>query len=264
MQLFHDLCIYEVRLKQQKTMDISKSLSYKCRILMLLLFGIFSVRAFAQKSVTAEDIMVDIREGKSISYENATITGDLDFTYMADKLSDLPERKKWWNNGSSNEVDESIDVKISFVNCTFEGDVLAYIHDDRSGYTFTADFDRDVSFKGCEFKRKAMFKYSDFDGDANFSGSKFQNETTFKYSEFDEIADFSDTYFDEDATFKYTEFEEGASFRNAVFQEDWNIKYMKARGDFDIKGLEVKDDIDAKYTKINGRSFSSYLLSSRD
>ncbi|MEO9869210.1 pentapeptide repeat-containing protein [Ekhidna sp.] len=245
-------------------MEISESLSTKLRIAMLLLFGIFVIRGFAQTSVSASQIMEDIREGKSISYENATIVGELDFTYMAEKMPDLPRKSKWWNNGGSNTVEESIGVNVSFKNCTFEEDVLAYIHDERSGYTFTADFDKDVIFQNCNFQRNSMFKYSDFDGKADFSGSEFQRETTFKYAEFDEKADFSEVKFEDDATFKYAEFDEGASFKNATFKESWNIKYMKARGDFDIAGLDVRDDVDAKYTKINGQSFTSYLIENQN
>ncbi len=244
-------------------MDIPESLSSKLRIAMLILFAMFVVRGFAQTKVDASQIMKDMKDGKSVSYENATIVGDLDFTYMDEKLPDLPKRSKWWNSGS-NEVDESIDVQISFRNCTFEDDVLAYIHDDPSNYTFTADFDKKVTFENCVFERNAMFKYSDFDDQVNFSGSKFQKESTFKYAEFDERADFSNTRFDDDATFKYAEFDEGGSFKNAVFEESLNIKYLKARGDFDIAGLDVRDDIDAKYTKINGQSFTNYLLRSRN
>ncbi|MEQ9467302.1 MAG: pentapeptide repeat-containing protein [Ekhidna sp.] len=245
-------------------MEISTSLSTKLRIAMLILFSMFVIRGFAQTTVQASQITKDIREGKNISYENATIVGDLDFTYMDDKLPDLPRKSKWWNNGGDNTVDESIDVNITFKNCTFKDDVLAYIHDDPSGYTFIADFDKDVIFKNCEFLKDAMFKYSDFDGAADFSGTKFRRESTFKYAEFDEKADFSNTLFDDDATFKYAQFDEGASFKDAVFDESWNIKYMKARGDFDIAGLKVGDDIDAKYTKINGRSFTNYLIESRN
>ncbi|WP_420577905.1 pentapeptide repeat-containing protein [Ekhidna sp.] len=231
---------------------------------MLILFSLFLLRGFAQQTVDATQIMEDIREGKDISYENTTIVGELDFTYMSEKLPDLPKKSKWWNNGNSNTVEESIDVSISFKNCTFRDDVLAYIHDDPSGYTFVADFDKNVIFSGCKFNENAMFKYSDFDGKVNFSGSDFQRETTFKYAEFDESADFSNTRFDDDATFKYAQFDEGVSFKNAVFEESWNIKYMKARGDFDIAGLEVRDDIDAKYTSINGNSFTKYLVNNRN
>lgn len=244
-------------------MEVSTTMSTKLRIAMLVLFSLFLLRGFAQNTVSAEKIMNAIQEGESISYEGVTIVGDLDFTYMDEKMDDLPSRSRWWGSGD-NEVEESIDVKISFVNCTFKGDVLAYIHHDRSGYTFTADFDRDVMFKDCTFTEDAMFKYSDFDNGADFSGSKFEGKTTFKYAEFDEQSDFSSTRFERDATFKYAQFDEGVSFRNTTFEESWNIKYLKARGDFDVRGLEVGDDIDAKYTRINGSSFTSHLVKNRN
>ncbi|MEQ9403453.1 MAG: pentapeptide repeat-containing protein [Cyclobacteriaceae bacterium] len=245
-------------------MNATRTTSTASRVIMILLLGAFSLRAaLAQQIVDARQIMKDINSGKDISYENVTIEGDLDFTYMDYKIDDLPRRSKWWNNGN-NEVDETIEVKISFVNCTFTDDVLAYIHDDPTGYTFTADFEREVTFKNCEFKRKAMFKYSEFDEEVDFSGSKFRRESTFKYAEFDESASFANTTFNDDAIFKYSDFERGVSFENAIFEESLNIKYLEVRGDFNINKMKVDDDIDAKYTSINGRSFSSYLLSSRN
>lgn len=228
------------------------------------MLGVFSLRAaLAQDRVSATEIMRDIQDGKDISYENVTIVGVLDLTYMDSKIGDLPRRSKWGNNGD-NEVKETIEVNVSFVNCTFTDDVLAYIHEDHSGYTFTADFEQDVVFKNCEFERDALFKYSDFDEGANFSGSKFRRESTFKYAEFDESASFANTVFDDDANFKYTEFDRGVSFENAVFEESLNIKYLEVRGDFNIAKMEVDDDIDAKYTKINGKSFTSHLMNSRN
>ena len=245
-------------------MDITKSQSLTCRIIILFLLGIFSIRAIAQQKIDASSIIEDLKIGKSVTYTDAIITGDLDFTFMDEKLPDLPTRSKWRNNGGDNSVEESISQNIYFKNCVFEGNVLAYIHHEASGYTFIAHFDGEVTFEGCKFNENAMFKYSEFDRKASFSKSKFLNESTFKYAEFDEYGDFSETYFERDATFKYAQFDAGVSFSNTTFDESWNIKYLKASGDFDIKGLEVNDDVDAKYTRINGRSFSSYLISSRD
>ena len=264
MQLFLEkMHLYKYKhLLEKKNMEISTSLSTKLRIIMLLFFSFFILRAFAHTTVLSSGIMKDIRDDKNISYEDVTIMGELDFAYMAEKMPDLPEKSKWWNNGGNNTVEESIDINVSFRNCTFEDDVLAYIHDEKSGYTFTADFDKDVVLKNCKFRRNVMFKYSDFDGKTDFSGCRFQRESTFKYAEFDEKTDFSNVRFGDDATFKYAQFDEGVSFKNAIFEESWNIKYMKVRGEFDIAGLDVKNDIDAKYTKINGRSFTSYLIDS--
>ncbi|WP_299671765.1 pentapeptide repeat-containing protein [uncultured Polaribacter sp.] len=242
---------------------------------------------FAQQKVEASDIMKDIKEGKSISYKNATIVGVLDFTYMDEALEKLPRKKKnswfnWSSGNSSNEVKKMIDVKVSFINCTFKNDVLAYIPDEDSGYTFTASFDDIAIFKNCNFERKAMFKYSRFKRNADFSGTTFNDDSTFKYAKFDKDINFSKAVFDEiatfkyakfsrnvsfsnaifkdAATFKYTNFYDGVSFENAKFEEDLNIKYMKVSGDFNISNMEVGYEIDSKYTKINGKSFSKHLI----
>ncbi|WP_298883705.1 pentapeptide repeat-containing protein [uncultured Polaribacter sp.] len=258
----------------------------KITLLAFSLFLITSV-SFAQKKIEAKTIMNDIKSGKSISIKNATIVGVLDFTYMDEAIEKLPRKKKnswfnWNNNGSSNEVKKLIETKVSFINCTFQDDVLAYIPDERSGYTFTASFEDIAIFKDCNFERKAMFKYSRFERDSDFSGSTFNDDTTFKYAKFDKNISFSNTIFDELATFKYakfnnnvsfsnttfkdsaifkyTNFNDGVSFKNANFEEDLNIKYMKVSGDFNISNMKVAYEIDSKYTKINGKSFTKYLI----
>ncbi len=241
-----------------------QSFNNSIRLLSFLLVVFLTSNVIAQQTVKASDILKDIKKGKTISYENVTITGILDMTYMDDKLPDLPKKHKWYNNGGSNTVEETVESKILFVNCVFEGDVLAYIHDEDSKYTFIANFENDVRFKNCQFKRNAMFKYSDFEGNADFSGSKFEEDTTFKYTEFDNRVSFANTVFEESATFKYTKFKEGVSFKNARFEEDLNFKYTKVRGDFNISGMSVAYDINSKYTDINGKGLSSYLIDSKN
>jgi hypothetical protein len=241
--------------------------------------------SYSQKTVYASDILKDIKNGKKVSISNATVKGILDFTYMEEALPSLPKRSKWWNNGGSNTVEKDISSSISFLNCTFKDDVLAYIPHEESGYTFIANFEDTVVFKNCTFERKAMFKYSDFDENTDFSGTKFLEDSTFKYAEFSRNISFENTFFEEpatfkyaefrkfvsyansifkeSATFKYTKFKNGVSFNNVKFEEDLNLKYTKVDGEFDIKNMDVGYDIDSKYTKINGKSFSKYVLKSK-
>lgn len=263
-------------------------MKHKITFFLVALFLITSVTKAQQRTIEASDILKDIKNGKSISYENVRIVGVLDFTYMDEAMEKLPKKKKnswfnWNNNGSySNQIKKMIDVKVSFINCTFREDVLAYIPDEDSGYTFTASFEEEVIFKNCTFDRKAMFKYSKFELNTDFSGSVFDDDTTFKYAKFDRDISFKNTVFDESATFKYAEFNrnvsfsnalfkdsatfkytkfyDGVSFVNAKFQEDLNIKYMEVSGDFNISNMDVAYEIDSKYTKINGKSFSKYLI----
>jgi len=237
----------------------------KRTVLSLIVFAFLcSANVFAQQTVNASDIMRDIKMGKIVSYDNATITGTLDMTYMNEKLPELPKKRKWWKNGGSNSVEEQIEGSVSFTNCTFEDNVYAYFHDEDSEYTFVANFENDVRFQNCTFKGEALFKYSDFERNANFEGSKFSDRTTFKYAKFDKSVSFANTVFDEDAIFKYTEFRSGVSFNKATFKDDLDIKYTMVKGEFDISNMSVSNDIDSKYTKINGKGFNTYLLDSRN
>ncbi|MFY0593472.1 pentapeptide repeat-containing protein [Roseivirga sp.] len=226
----------------------------------LVMLAFISTSALAQKTVDASEIMQALKAGKDVSYQDVTITGVLDFTFMDEKLDDLPTRRRWWRNGGDNEVDELIKSKVSFVNCTFEDDVLAYFHDKRSEYTFTADFEDDVKFENCTFNRNAMFKYSEFERASIFTGSSFNRESTFKYAEFEEMAQFEKTFFDEDAMFKYTKFRDGANFNDAKFDRSVDMKYTEVRGDFMIERMDVRWDIDTKYAEVNGRSMTRYLI----
>ncbi|MEO9569570.1 MAG: pentapeptide repeat-containing protein [Polaribacter sp.] len=260
----------------------------KTTYLALNLFLITSI-AFSQKMIKASTIMKDIKAGKNVTIKNAKIVGVLDFTFMDEAIEKLPKRKKnsWFNwnnngNGNTNEVKKLIENKISFTNCTFIDDVLAYIPDEDSGYTFTASFEDTAIFKNCIFDRKAMFKYSRFERNTDFSDSSFNDDSTFKYAKFNKDISFANTTFDEVATFKYakfnnnvsfsnavfkdsaifkyTNFSDGVSFKNTNFEEDLNIKYMKVSGNFNVSNMKVAYDIDSKYTKINGKSFSKYLI----
>lgn len=227
--------------------------------LFALVFSIFSLSLQAQEVIQAEDIMTALKKGEAINYTDVVVEGVLDLTFMEEKMDDLPKRR-WWKNGGDNTVTEVVLSPISFKNVTFKDDVIAYYHDKRSAYTFTADFENEVIFENCLFQKDAMFKYSNFEAEASFAGSSFERESTFKYAEFEDGADFSNTYFDEDAVFKYTKFYRGANFQAAKFDRSLDMKYTKVDGDFNVNDLEVRWDIISKYAKVNGRSFTRYLL----
>lgn len=228
--------------------------------ILILVVSLFSSVCIAQKNIEAADIMRDIKKGKIISLKNVTVVGTLDFTFMDDASERLPKKSGWWNNGGDNTVKKRIKTKVSFVNVTFEDDVLAYIPTEGGGYTFIANFENDAIFKNCVFKRRALFKYSKFDKKTSFEATLFEDENTFKYAEFDNFVSFASAVFSETATFKYTKFFDGVSFNSATFKEDLNIKYTKISGDFDITNMKVAYEINAKYTKVNGKSFTKYLV----
>ena len=204
--------------------------------------------------------MKDIKLGRDITYKNVTVVGKLDFTYMDEKAPDLPKLRIWQWKNDSNVVKEVIETEISFVNVTFEKDVIAYYHEEDSGYTFTADFENNVNFRNCKFKSGAMFKYSKFDSDASFENATFLDATTFKYAKFELRANFEGSVFEEDATFKYASFRNGVSFNGVNFVSSLDMKYTSVRGDFETESMYVGDSMQTKYANINGRSFSRSMI----
>lgn len=233
----------------------------KQSILSISFLFLIATSALAQKTIEASKIINDIKNGKNIAIKNAIIEGVLDLTFMNEATTKKNEQKSWWNyKGYNNTVKKQIETKISFIDVTFKNDVLAYIPTEGEGYTYIANFENDVTFKNCVFKRRAMFKYSEFEQNTTFQGSKFEDENTFKYTQFTNFVSFSNTVFNETATFKYTKFYKGVSFKNANFKEDLNIKYTEILGDFDISNMKVSYEINAKYTKVNGKNFTKYLV----
>ncbi len=231
------------------------------RPILTLICSLFFASAFAQQTIKAQDIIREINDGHPVTYKNVTIEGYLDFT-------DLKNRRKTQSSfelfGNSNDQYEStVEGSITFVNCIFTDDVIAYYHVESDNDTFIAHFEEEVIFQNCTFKRKSEFKYSEFEEKANFSGSVFNREANFKYAEFSDAPNFDNANFRDDANFKYAEFPQGANFESATFQQLANFKYAKFRTPLNIKNVAFHGEEDFKYTRVNGQSFTAYLLDNR-
>lgn len=249
---------------------------------IILSFAFFSISAFAQSRVNARDILNSIDSGKAVNIRDSEIVGDLNLTSIQDKEPDKNNKR---SSNSTKVFWYHVRVPLSFVDCTFKGDVIAFYHDEDKNETHNAVFHADVSFQGCEFQGESAFKYSKFDEDADFSktsyqkealfkytefstevsfaGASFSSDANFKYTDFPQKADFSGTKFRDLANFKYTEFPRGVSFRDALFQGDADFKYAEFYEPFDFESTEFEDSVDFKYTKLEGKSFTKYLLKNR-
>jgi uncharacterized protein YjbI with pentapeptide repeats len=238
---------------------------------------------FAKSQVKASQIIDQINAGKAVQYKDAEIVGDLDFTSIKDvTLDEKSKRNRIWSKGSTLTYWCHVRPPVSFINCVFKGDVLAYIHDEDENETYNAIFYKDVDFQGCDFQGKSAFKYVEFRSDANFKNTQYHKEALFKYTEFSTDVSFSNSHFHGDANFKYTKFPEPVYFDKTTFRHLANFKYAKFpegvtfedtqfKGDADFKytkfyepvnfdGVVFGDDVDFKYTKIEGKSFVTYLI----
>jgi uncharacterized protein YjbI with pentapeptide repeats len=249
---------------------------------IILVFMLFSVSAFAQSRVEAKDILKSIDDGKAVNYTGVEIVGDLDLTKIQDKVADKKNKR---SRNSTKVFWYHVRSPLSFVDCNFKDDVIAYYHDDDQNETHNAVFHADVSFQGCEFQgmsefkyskfhegadftkttyhEEALFKYSEFSTEVSFANSIFSDDANFKYTTFPENVDFGNVKFEDLANFKYTKFPRGVNFKNSVFQDNANFKYTKFYEPFDFDGTEFGDDVDFKYTKLEGKPFIKYLLKNK-
>lgn len=249
-------------------------------IILGLMFS--SLSTLAQSSVDAKDILKSIDEGKAVNYRGVEIYGNLDLTSIQDKVPDKANKRSL---NSTKIFWYHVRTPLSFVDCTFEDNVIAYFHDDRKNETHNAVFHADVSFQGCKFqgdsafkyskfyegadftkttyRKEALFKYAEFSTEVSFANSVFSSDANFKYTTFPEKVDFNNVRFNDLANFKYTDFPGGVSFRNAVFEGDSDFKYAKFYEPFDFDGTELGDSVDFKYTKLEGKPFIKYLLKNK-
>ncbi|NOR12700.1 MAG: hypothetical protein GQ545_05550, partial [Candidatus Aminicenantes bacterium] len=176
---------------------------------IILVFMLISVSAFAQSRVNAKDILKSIDEGKAVNYRGVEIIGDLDLTSIQDRVPDKDNKR---SRNSTKVFWYHVRSPLSFVDCTFKDDVIAYFHVNKKNETHNAVFHADVSFQGCKFQGKSAFKYSKFHEGADFTKTTYRKEALFKYTEFSTEVSFADSTFSNDANFKYTKFPRKVDF----------------------------------------------------
>ncbi len=278
----------------------------KFTVLLVVLF-LFPVILQAQTTVDAKDIIKQINEGKEVNYENVEIVGDLDFTQIDDYNYSKPRRSRdsrdsrdrrsrglisrikrsisdndW---GSTNTIWYNIKVPVTFKNCVFRGDVIAYYSDRWDNETHNAVFHKDADFTGCTFRREsafkyvkfyenagfantefeeeALFKYTEFSSEVSFEKAKFHDVANFKYTDFPDAVNFKEAFFRREARFKYTKFPRGVDFDEAIFRGMANFKYAQLEDPVNLDNADFRGSMDFKHTKINGRSVSRYFLRRR-
>jgi hypothetical protein len=244
------------------------------RVLFIAALLLLPAWSFAKSQVKASTIIDQINAGKAVQYKNADIVGNLDFTSIKDVTVDEKSKaSRLLSKGSTLVYLYHVRSPVSFTNCVFTGDVLAYVNDDDENETHNAIFYKDVDFQGCNFQGKsafkyvkfktkanfkntqysdeALFKYTKFSTDVSFSNSRFNKAANFKYTKFSTDISFSNSHFSKEANFKYTKFPEAVNFDKATFQRLANFKYAKFPEGVNFKNVQFKGNADFKYTKFS-------------
>ena len=91
----------------------------KIKILMLLF--IFPAAGFTQKTVTAASIIASINNNAPVNITDAQVTGDLDFTRLANMKAESS------SNSSEKVYISTVNSPVSFTNCSFKGKCLVIL-----------------------------------------------------------------------------------------------------------------------------------------
>ena len=163
----------------------------------------------ASQLIAAQDLLVQIRSGEPLNYDNVTIAGQLDLGI----------------------IDGPVTQSIRITNSRFQGPVrmqsvtFAEVLDLRgcafqeSVSIIKSRFQGDARFSGAKFLKQADFADTDFQGPTSFIGARFFNDTSFGNAQFNGDAIFLDCIFAKDVDFDNAKFLRSGSFRNANFED---------------------------------------------
>ncbi|MFN3851033.1 MAG: pentapeptide repeat-containing protein [Spirosomataceae bacterium] len=235
---------------------------------LIIILALIPALSFAQKTISAKEIFESIDKGQPVSIQDALIEGDLDLTELSNKKN--VQRGKNWNG---EEYKSKVTAPISFTNCVFKGDFIAYKHIDKKtgknygnisvnwngdGVTYSTDFEKAVIIENCKFEGKSEFKYSSFYETARFTGTKYTEEANYKYADFKQNAFFDACVFGRYASFKYTNFKGDADFYGVLFDETADFKYTNFDERSTFKSTTFRGFADFKYTNFDtSRNFDN-------
>jgi hypothetical protein len=241
--------------------------------LAAVLSGVLPTPATAQSTLSASEIFRNIDRKYAVEVSNKTIEGDLDLTELSNRQ--LKKNQKLTNQ----EYKSYVEVPITFRNCTFKGDLLAYKVLDKQGHRrsflsgavtidgdqtlYSTDFKEAVVFENCTFEGLAEFKYSDFAGKVSFSNSTFRRPANFKYAKFNNDARFANADFTNMAIFKYAKFADGANFAGTRIHQSADFKYATFLDGVTFRGTQFNAFADFKYTDFKREGDLSQVTFSR-
>ncbi|MDD1741050.1 MAG: pentapeptide repeat-containing protein [Methanothrix sp.] len=162
-------------------------------------------------AIAAQNIVSQIRSGQPVSYNNITVTGQLDLSLIEGPISQA----------------------LVITNSRFQGPVrfmkladFADAYFDASSSFIAASFSGDSSFSSAEFRGDAAFLGASFAADVDFDDARFIRSGSFRAARFEDVR-FFETEFSGQVTFLSALFSGNATFAATRFQSD--VVFRQAR-----------------------------------
>jgi len=182
--------------------------------------------------VSAQEILSQINDDRSVDYEKIVLVGDLDLSSLDERV---PRAIKIINSRIKGKIiakETVFEGRVDFSNTTFEKEAcfLDSSFRDRAyfdGARFCgpcnfslAEFSNTGAFDGAQFAGPADFNYASFDRVASFARARFQGVSTFYLVGFNGIyVDFAGAVFYQNVSFESSKFIAYASFERCRFDK---------------------------------------------
>ncbi len=192
------------------------------------------------KIIKAEEINRAIAEGRSVSLQNTTILGDIDFTLSKDIAQEVPETFRHFINSS-----------VTLVNCTVKGKIIG--SKSTKNQTDFCTFNKNLTilkctvqdsliFTECEFKQLVNIRSSDLEKTLIFNGSRFMfKKNYFSENRFFDNVFFNSTTFEGEAIFFRTDFAKHAVFSGSFFAKTAQFGVCKFHNEGDFTNIKALD-----------------------
>ncbi len=217
---------------------------------------------FSQKASGGDKISGMISEKQPLVFKQETFNAPVHFVNVR---SAVPEAGSVYR--------QEVAGAVSFKNCVFKEDVLAY--QEANGMTYLCSFGQQVSFDSCVFYGDVNFRGSMIAGVANFTNCKFlkganfeevqcMSNTRFVKSFFDGAARFQNAYFNRGANFLDAVFDSTASFQSAHFNQDAQFSASKFWRYADFSLCQFRQGLFFNYAALHERAvFNNSMFNDR-
>ncbi len=234
--------------------------------IILLFTGFFHACTVKAKdtSVNGAKIIKLIEKNKNIFFKDIEIDGDIDFTQIKNPSIE-----------SSGTYRVYVQSSITFVNCTFNGKIIAYSVNENKVKTFTT-FAKNLSFQACTFKKEIIFSETAVEGIVNFSSSTLEKLADFQGFNFKYKDNyFTDVKFKAEAKFQRISCYGNINFKSSVFNENVSFQKSLIKGNFslgattyekyaDFSSIFVLRNANFNYAKFNGKlTFNNSLFNNK-
>ena len=200
-----------------------------------------------KSEISAAQIVKKIASNENVYYVNKVITDNFDFTSIQEE-----------NDEAKGVLRSYVSSSITFIDCIFEGKVIAFRKDDKNKSHFVS-FEKNLTFINSEFKEEVNFKDIAVKGIVNFSGSTFYKKANFEGGFFSyKNVYFSEAIFKDELRCQRAIFEGNVSFLKSVFEGVTSFQNALFKGNAQFGAAKFFEYTDFGSVTVNSGFFFNY------